>query len=94
MFSYIDEIPLVSTGIIHNMNSENRPVIYKTDENHIFIETNTYNSLKVITVNGEVKESININQESYLLNLNNYDKGVYIIVLESLNNRYAHKFIR
>ena len=94
MFSYIEEVPLVPTGIENNIANRNEPLIYKIDSSTIFIETKGFHNLTIVTVNGEIKEKISLNQENYLLNLNNYENGIYLIVLESSTNRYVHKFIK
>jgi len=90
---YTEDFPLISK-IADISISSTRPVVYKSSDEQIFVKCPNGKSLKIVSLNGSVIKQIPLTQEESYISIKEYSKGVYLIVIESDNERWGYKVIR
>lgn len=90
--SYIESFPLVS-DIKQNTEKTDRPIVFKTAENQIYIKCPNAASYKIISLNGTTVAHDKLNSEESIIQVKNHPKGIYLIQIESDTQRWAYKLI-
>ena len=90
---YTEDFPLISK-ITEIPTDSSRPIVYKKSNGQIFIKCLNGKFLKIVSLNGSVLKQIPLTQDESYINLGEYSKGVYIIIIESDNERWGYKIIQ
>lgn len=91
---YTEDYPLVTGVEDIRLTDELHPLVYKAQNDYLYVKSLEKVRLQIISINGNVWYREDGMENEYALDVVKFPHGMYVVILESECERWIYKFIR